>query len=195
MNNRSLITSGISTIVLLTLVGCGINGQVINLTKNTTSSAIPQNAVQSSANSSSIKTVSNNTTTTPKSSLDTVQVLEQFIRSQYKTPSQYVKAYAESLSYRTGTIARAFLTSSIKNQIANGPIGATPWINKWDISLISQNQKKDKYIYKIKAYQPVSLNQNPVLAFTSVVTVSRYSDEGWIISNQQIKFRKGLSLN
>lgn len=187
MRKPLLITSGIVTVALLFVVGgCGTNTQISSSTKSTETSAPSSNAVKSSANISLSKASVANNTTTKEGNLDN-------IRLHYKTPSQYVKAYAKALSYRTGTLARSFLAPNIKNQIGNGPIGATPWIKKWNISLESQNQ--NKYVYKIETYQPLLYKKNKYTwAFTSVVTVSRYSDGGWIISNQQLRFSKGLNL-
>lgn len=129
---------------------------------------------------------------------ETISYLESFVRSQYDTPDQFVAAYAKSLSFRNGAIARAFLKPNIQNQIVNGPIGAYPWINKWNISLITAHTTKNKYVYQIKTYQP---NMYPaggkleeIWAFTAVVTITRYSDETWIVSYQTLKFRAGLTL-
>lgn len=183
MNNRILL-SGLAGLAILTVVGCG------TVNKTTGAEQVPSknSAVNNrSTNTSNIR----NTAESQNSQQNTVQTLEYFIRSQYKTPLDYVQAYAKALSYRTGVIPRTFLAPNIQNQIANGPIGATPWISKWNIALLSQD--KHQYVYQIKAYQPVP-NHQDVWTLSSTVTVTRGSDNAWIISKQQFKFRQGISL-
>lgn len=190
LKNKVLL-GALSGLSLFTLVGCSSATSVNNSGNAVSSKSVTQNT--------STNTSAQNSQTKAFTSEQQVQDIYRALQGIPKTPKAYVKAYLRAIATRSGSLARGYLAPSIRNQIPARVIGSSKWIGKWTITATSSDN--GAYSFRVVAYQyfpPAKQNEQGswMQAFHAQLTVQsegyQHRHEPWLITAQQITFRKHL---